>query len=75
VGAYASNFPYQYVYIQEGIAVDSHGDARLFKLGQQYERRLVDIIAEGLDDGTFCSASEPKIIAYGILGSLNWTHS
>jgi AcrR family transcriptional regulator len=72
--AYATNFPYQYVYIQEGIAVNSHGDAHLFKLGQQYERCLVDIIAEGLADGSFVSASDPKIIAYGILGSLNWTH-
>lgn len=72
--AYATNFPYQYVYIQEGIAVDSHGDAHLFKLGQQYERCLVDILAEGLADGSFSSTSEPKIIAYGILGSLNWTH-
>ena len=27
--------------------VNSHGDAHLFKLGQQYERCLVDIIAEG----------------------------
>jgi TetR/AcrR family transcriptional regulator, cholesterol catabolism regulator len=72
--AYAKNFPYQYVYIQEGIAVNSHGDAHLFKLGQQYERCLVDIIAEGLADGSFASASDAKIIAYGILGSLNWTH-
>ncbi len=71
---YAANFPYQYVYIQEGIAVNTHGDAHLFKLGQQYERCLVDILAEGLADGSFCSASEPKIIAYAILGSLNWTH-
>ena len=72
--SYAANFPYQYVYIQEGLAVNSHGDAHLFKLGQQYERCLVDIIAEGLADGSFSSSSDPKIIAYGILGSLNWTH-
>jgi AcrR family transcriptional regulator len=72
--AYAANFPYQYVYIQEGIAMNSHGDAHLFKLGQQYERCLMDILAEGLADGSFSSASEPKIIAYGVLGSLNWTH-
>jgi hypothetical protein len=43
--AYATNFPYQYVYIQEGIAMNDHGDAHLFKLGQQYERCLVDILA------------------------------
>ena len=72
--SYATNFPYQYVYIQEGIAVNDHGDAHLFKLGQQYERCLVDILAEGLADGSFRSASEPKILAYGILGALNWTH-
>ena len=72
--SYAANFPYQYVYIQEGLAVNSHGDRHLFNLGEQYERCLVDIIAEGLADGSFASASEPKIIAYAILGSLNWTH-
>jgi AcrR family transcriptional regulator len=71
---YAENYPYQYVYIQEGLAVNSHGDAHLFKLGEQYERSLVGILAEGLADGSFVSESDPKIIAYGILGSLNWTH-
>jgi AcrR family transcriptional regulator len=74
MGSYAANFPYQYVYIQEGLAVKSHGDGHLFKLGQQYERCLMDIIAEGLADGSFRSESDPKIIAFGILGSLNWTH-
>ena len=72
--SYAANYPYQYVYIQEGLAVNNHGDAHLFKLGEQYERSLVGILAEGLADGSFVSASDPKIIAYGILGSLNWTH-
>ena len=72
--SYAGNYPYQYVYIQEGLAVNSHGDAHLFKLGEQYERSLVGIVAEGLAEGSFVSASEPKIIAYGILGSLNWTY-
>src|ERR1700730_16211698 len=72
--SYAANFPYQYVYIQEGLAVKSHGDRHLFNVGEQYEGCLVDIIAEGLSDGSFSSTSEPKIIAYAILGSLNWTH-
>ena len=72
--SYAANYPYQYVYIQEGMAVNSHGDAHLFKLGQQYERSLVGIITQGMSDGSFSSAGDPKIIAYGILGALNWTH-
>ena len=71
--SYAANYPYQYVYIQEGMAVNSHGDAHLFKLGQRYERSLVDIISEGVAEGSF-SGGDPKIIAYGILGALNWTH-
>lgn len=74
IRSYAANYPYQYVYIQEGMAVNSHGDAHLFKLGQQYERALVDIISEGMADGSFSSSGDAKIIAYGILGALNWTH-
>jgi TetR/AcrR family transcriptional regulator, cholesterol catabolism regulator len=72
--SYAQNYPYQFVYIQEGMAVDSHGDAQLNRLGKQYEAALIDIINGGIRDGSFRNTGDSKIIAYGILGMLNWTH-
>jgi AcrR family transcriptional regulator len=72
--SYEENYPHQFVYIQEGLAVSKGDDAHLFQMGQQYERSLVAIIAEGLEDGSFRPGGDAKVIAYGILGALNWTH-
>ncbi len=72
--SYAENYPHQYVYIQEGMAMHKEQDTHLFKLGQLYERCLVEIVEEGMADGSFRAGGDPKIIAYGILGALNWTH-
>ena len=72
--SYAENYPNQYVYIQEGMAVNKEQDAHLFKLGKLYERCVVEVIEEGMADGSFRRGGDPKVIMYGLLGALNWTH-
>ena len=72
--SYVENYPNQYVYIQEGMAVNKEQDAHLFKLGKLYERCVVEIIEEGMADGSFRRGGDPKVIMYGLLGALNWTH-
>jgi TetR/AcrR family transcriptional regulator, cholesterol catabolism regulator len=72
--SYVENYPNQYVYIQEGMAVNREQDAHLFKLGKVYERCVVEIIEEGMADGSFRRDGDPKVIMYGLLGALNWTH-
>lgn len=72
--SYADNYPNQFVYIQEGMAVNKEQDTHLFKLGKLYERCVADIIQEGIADGSFRSDGDPKVLMYGILGALNWTH-
>ena len=72
--SYADNYPNQFVYIQEGMAVDKAQDTHLFKLGKLYEQCVVDIIQEGIADGSFRNDGDPKVLMYGILGALNWTH-
>lgn len=74
LSSYAENYPNQFVYIQEGMAVNKEQDAHLFKLGKLYERCVVEIIAEGMADGSFRRGGDPKVIMYGLLGALNWTH-
>jgi len=72
--SYAENYPHQFVYIQEGMAVNKEQDSHLFKLGKLYERSVADIIQEGMADGSFRSDEDPKVIMYGLLGALNWTN-
>jgi AcrR family transcriptional regulator len=72
--SYAENYPNQFVYIQEGMAVNKEQDAHLFKLGKLYERCVVEVIEEGMADGSFRRGGDPKVIMYGLLGALNWTH-
>ena len=72
--SYADSYPNQFVYIQEGMAVNKEQDTHLFKMGKLYERCVVEIIQEGMADGSFRPDGDPKVVMYGILGALNWTH-
>lgn len=72
--SYAENYPHQFVYIQEGMAVNKEQDSHLFKLGKLYESSLAEIIQEGMADGSFRKDDDPKVIMYGLLGALNWTN-
>lgn len=72
--SYSDNYPNQFVYIQEGMTVNKEQDKHLFKLGKLYEQSIFEIIQEGMADGSFRIDGDPKVIMYGILGALNWTH-
>lgn len=74
LNSYAKNYPHQFVYIQEGMALNKEQDKHLYKLGKIYERSLTEIIEEGMVDGSFRSDKNPKVIMYGLLGALNWTN-
>ena len=74
LNSYAKNYPHQFVYIQEGMAVNKEQDKHLYKLGKLYERNIAEIIEEGMADGSFRSDNDPKVIMYGLLGALNWTN-
>jgi AcrR family transcriptional regulator len=74
LNSYAKNYPHQFVYIQEGMAVNKEQDRHLYKLGKIFERSITEIIEEGMADGYFRSDKDPKVIVYGILGAMNWTN-
>jgi AcrR family transcriptional regulator len=74
LNSYASNYPHQFVYIQEGMAVNKEQDKHLHKLGKLYERSIAEIIEEGMADGSFRNDKDPKVILFGLLGALNWTN-
>ncbi|MGE4242047.1 TetR/AcrR family transcriptional regulator [Ramlibacter sp.] len=74
LNSYSDNYPNQFVYIQEGMAVDKEQDKDLFKFGKLYEKCVVEILQEGIADGSFRPDGDAKVLMYGILGALNWTH-
>jgi AcrR family transcriptional regulator len=74
LNSYAKNYPHQFVYVQEGMAVNKEQDEQLYQLGKIYEQSLTKIIEDGMSDGSFVSGKDPKVIVYGLLGALNWTN-
>jgi AcrR family transcriptional regulator len=74
--SYADNYPFLYVYIQEDLS--RIGDGKPSKATHDMTRRfdsaVIGIITAGLEDGSLQSDSSPRIIAFGFIGMLNWTH-
>lgn len=63
-------FPYVAVYVHE-IAGQRHSDEWSEK-DRRYVRFLVDVIEDGLRDGSFADGVHPGISAASLIGSLNW---
>ena len=75
---YDASYPLLYIYIREDLrrieGKRSGWSARMLELNRVIERTMIDIINEGYTKGSFQRIGPAKIVAYGILGSLNWTH-
>jgi hypothetical protein len=44
------------------------------QLNRSIEQSVIDIVEQGYEDGSFRKVGKPRIVAYGVLGMLNWTH-
>jgi len=76
--AYAKNYPILYIYIRENLedVADSRSKwARSMKqINHDYDEAVISIIQQGYDDGSFVNLGSAKVVAYGILGMVNWTN-
>jgi AcrR family transcriptional regulator len=76
--AFRDQYPYMFVFVQEEmgkIADDSKGRAtEMRSLGRRFDKSVIAIIQSGLDDGTIRPLGEARLIAFGIIGMLNWSH-
>ncbi len=76
--SYAENYPMLFIYIREdlGHVSDKRSDwsIRMRELNRSIQQSVIDIIDQGFADGSFRRIGTSKIIAYGILGMLNWSH-
>jgi AcrR family transcriptional regulator len=76
--SYAESYPYLYIYIQEDLSHvaqrSSPWSRQMNRFNKRYEKALVAIIEEGVEDGTFHTGTQPWVIAYGVLGMLAWSN-
>jgi AcrR family transcriptional regulator len=78
MGSYAKTYPLLYIYIREDL---SHvGDKRsrwakhMKKINREFDDTVVAIIEEGYADGSFRDLGSARVVAYGVLGMINWTN-
>jgi AcrR family transcriptional regulator len=76
--AYERTYPILYIYIREDLgAVGSSRSkwaSKMRKVNKEYDAAVIDIIQQGYDDGSFRPMGPPKIVAYAILGMINWSN-
>jgi len=76
--AYAEAYPFLYVYLQENLAHVSESRqpwaADLRSINRRYEAAVEAIIQQGIDEGSVRSLTDPRILAFGLLGMVSWTH-
>ena len=76
--SYAANYPMLFIYIREDLThvSDKRSDwsGRMRELNRSIQTAVMDIIEQGVADGSFRQIGSSKIVAYGILGMLNWSH-
>lgn len=71
-------YPYLYVYIQEKMSriggPDDPWASEMWKLNARYDDVVQSIVQRGLDDGEIKPVAPARVIAYGIVGMVNWSH-
>jgi AcrR family transcriptional regulator len=78
MASYQEYYPYLFVYIQEELNRLGDGKSEwsreMRKINRRFDEAVVGIVQAGMDDGTLRSVSPARVVAYGIIGMLNWTH-
>jgi AcrR family transcriptional regulator len=78
MGSYAATYPLLYIYIREDLKhVSDKRSAwamQMKKINRQYDDAVTSIIEEGYRDGSFRDIGPARLVAYGIIGMLNWTN-
>jgi TetR/AcrR family transcriptional regulator, cholesterol catabolism regulator len=71
-------YPYLFVYIQERMtqfgAKDDEWSAQMWALNERYDDAIVAVVQAGLDMEEIRPVASARVIAYGIVGMINWSH-
>jgi AcrR family transcriptional regulator len=76
--SYGEYYPHLFVFLQEDTAKLQTTHRRdgidVVELHRRFDRAVIAIIQEGVEQGSFRADLPPRIAAYGIIGMVNWTH-
>ena len=76
--SYSTNYPFLYVYLQENLAHVAKDREEWSKqmraVNRRWEAAVEAIIVQGIGEGTLRAISEPRIMAYGVIGMVSWTN-
>jgi AcrR family transcriptional regulator len=78
MASYTDNYPLLYIFVRENLAHVSDKRSvwskRMRALNRTVEDALIGIIEEGYADGSFRKVGSSRVVAYGALGIIGWTH-
>ncbi|MGH3121590.1 MAG: TetR/AcrR family transcriptional regulator [Streptosporangiaceae bacterium] len=78
MAAYSAHYPYLFVYIQEDLSkVADRRSAwarQMTAINRRYEDAVIGIVESGFEDGSIRPTGPARVIAYGVIGMVNWTH-
>jgi len=77
--SYQQHYPYLYVYLERDISRltfdQSEWSATIIAMNARFNQAAVSIVREGRETGAFIFSVSDKVIAAGVLGMCNWSHS
>lgn len=76
--SYGENYPLFYIYIRENLShvSDSRSDwsAYMRKLNAETVDAVIAIVEQGYADKSFRNVGSSRVVAYGVMGIVGWTH-
>jgi AcrR family transcriptional regulator len=76
--SFEEHYPYLYVYIQEKMSQIGREDdpwaSSMWTLNRRYDDAVMAIVQEGIDSGELKALAPARVLAYGIVGMVNWSH-
>jgi AcrR family transcriptional regulator len=78
MASYSAHYPYLYVYIQEDLSKVADRRSvwarQMAAISKRYEDAVIEIVESGFKEGSIRQVGSARVIAYGIIGMVNWTH-
>jgi TetR/AcrR family transcriptional regulator, cholesterol catabolism regulator len=76
--SYGEHYPLFYIYIRENLSHVSNSRSTwstyMRKLNAETSDAVIAIIEQGYADKSFRNVGAPRVVAYGVLGIVGWTH-
>ncbi len=78
MSSYGESYPLIYIYIRENLShvsdKRSAWSKHMRKLNREIENAIMAIVEEGYADKSFRNVGSSRVVAYGVLGIIGWTH-